>query len=145
MIEKLFFQLITYIMRNTTWFHTGKSSDQNVCPQLLARAGISPSFLGLSNFDQKSINRYRRGLETCPLAETSKSGHAIFFSFFRRIRATSMTQRRLENTRVHFWTFSPLPVNFPKKLMSQNTFLCKILFKKVKIANPTIKPVPVHL
>ena len=28
------------------------------------------------------FNRYRRGLETCPQAETSKSGHAIFFSFF---------------------------------------------------------------
>ena len=27
------------------------------------------------------INRYRRGLETCPQAKTSKSGHAIFFSF----------------------------------------------------------------
>ena len=25
---------------------------------------------------------YRRGLETCPQAKTSKSGHAIFFSFF---------------------------------------------------------------
>ena len=28
------------------------------------------------------INRYRRGLETRPQAKTSKSGHAIFFSFF---------------------------------------------------------------
>ena len=52
------------------------------------------------------INRYRRGLETCPQAKTSKSGHAIFFSFFRRVRATSMTQRQVENTRVKFWTFS---------------------------------------
>ena len=43
-------------------------------------------------------------------AQTSKSGHAIFFSFFRRVRATSMTQRRVENTGVHFWTF--LPVSF---------------------------------
>ena len=34
--------------------------------------------------------------------------HAIFFSFFRRIRATSVTQRRVENTRVHIWTFSPV-------------------------------------
>ena len=30
---------------------------------------------------------------------------------FRRVRATSMTQRRVENTRVHFWTFSPVSVN----------------------------------
>ena len=27
------------------------------------------------------FNRYRRGLETCPQAKTSKSGHAIFFFF----------------------------------------------------------------
>ena len=26
---------------------------------------------------------------------------------FRRFRATSTSQRRVENTRVHFWTFSP--------------------------------------
>ena len=39
------------------------------------------------------INRYRRGLKTCPQAKTSKSGRAIFFSFFRRVRATTMTQR----------------------------------------------------
>ena len=59
---------------------------------------------------KRRFNRYRRGLETCPQAKMSKSGHAIFFSFFRRVRATSMTQRRVENTRVHFWTFSPISV-----------------------------------
>ena len=47
-------------------------------------------------------NRYRRGLETCSQAETSKSEHTIFFYFFRRVRATSMNQRRVKNTRVHF-------------------------------------------
>ena len=41
-------------------------------------------------------NRYRRGLETCPQAKTSKSGHAILFSFFRRVRATSMSQYWVE-------------------------------------------------
>ena len=46
------------------------------------------------------VNRYRRGLKTLPQAKTSKSGHAIFFSFFRRVRATSMTQCQVENTRV---------------------------------------------
>ena len=56
------------------------------------------------------LNRYRRGLETCPQAKTSKGGHAIFFYFFRRVRATSMTQRRVENTRVHFWTLSLVSV-----------------------------------
>ena len=40
-----------------------------------------------------SFNRYRRGLETCTQAKTFKSGHAIFFLFFRRVRATSMTQK----------------------------------------------------
>ena len=59
----------------------------------------------------KGLNRYRRGLETFQQAKTSKSGHAIFFSFFRRVRAMSMTQRRVENTRVHFWTFSHVSVN----------------------------------
>ena len=68
----------------------------------------------LLDFDIVSIfiiNRYRRGLETCPQPKTSKSGHALSFSFFRRVRATSMTQRRVENTRVHFWTFPPVSVN----------------------------------
>ena len=68
--------------------------------------------------DSSPFYRYRQGLETCPQAKTSKSGHAIFFSFFRRVRATSMTQRRVENTRVHFWTFSPVSVN-----LSTNKFL----------------------
>ena len=39
---------------------------------------------------------------------------ALFSSlFFRRVRATSMTQRRVENTRVHFWTFPPVSANLP--------------------------------
>ena len=60
-------------------------------------------------FNCKGVNRYRRGLETCPQAKTSKNGHAIFSSF-RRVRATKKTQRWLENTRVHFWTFLPVSV-----------------------------------
>ena len=36
----------------------------------------------LDEIKYNSVNRYRRGLETCPQAKTSKSGHAIFFSFF---------------------------------------------------------------
>ena len=69
--------------------------------------------LQVSNCHQRltsSLNRYRRGLETCVQATTSKSGHAIFFSFIRRVRATRMTQRRVKTTRVHFWTFSPVSV-----------------------------------
>ena len=33
-----------------------------------------------------------------------------YFSFFRRVRATSMTQCQVEKTRVHFWTFSLVSV-----------------------------------
>ena len=36
--------------------------------------------------------------------------HAIYLSNFQRVRATSMTQRQVENTPVHFWTFSPVSV-----------------------------------
>ena len=35
-----------------------------------------------TGFELGKINRYRRGLETCPQVKTSKSGHAIFFFFF---------------------------------------------------------------
>ena len=62
----------------------------------------------------ENLNRYRRGLEICPQAKTLKrerSATRLFSSLFlRRVRATSMTQRRVENTRVHFWTFSPVSV-----------------------------------
>ena len=78
------------------------------------------------------FNRYRRGLEACPQAKTSKSGHAIFFYFVRRVRATSMTQRRIDNSRVHFWTFSPVSVNKwlrPKKYLPDKYTLFKIQFK----------------
>ena len=40
---------------------------------------VSSSYIWL--FIVYHIDRYRRGLETCPQAKTSKSGHAIFFSF----------------------------------------------------------------
>ena len=59
---------------------------------------------------KKCLNRYRRGLETCPRAKTFKSGNAVFSFFSDLLRATSMTQRRVENSRVHFWTFSPVSV-----------------------------------
>ena len=51
--------------------------------------------------DSKLVHRRKR-----PKVDT------LFSSlFFRRVRATSMTQRRVENTPVHFWTFSPVSVN----------------------------------
>ena len=50
--------------------------------------------------DSKLVHRRKR-----PKVDT------LFYSlFFRRVRATSMTQRRVENTRVLFWTFSPVSV-----------------------------------
>ena len=36
----------------------------------------------IRNLKMTTVNRYKRGLETCPQAKTSKSGHAFFFSFF---------------------------------------------------------------
>ena len=60
--------------------------------------------------DKGMVNRYRRELETCPQAKTSKSGRYSLL-FFRRVRATSMTQRRVDNNRVHFWTFSPISMD----------------------------------
>ena len=45
-----------------------------------------------------NLNRYRRGLETCPQANMAKMSTLFSSLFFRRVRATSMTQRRAENT-----------------------------------------------
>ena len=51
--------------------------------------------------DSKLVHRLKR-----PKVDT------LFSSlFFRRVRATSMTQNRVENTRVHFWTLAPVSVN----------------------------------
>ena len=55
-----------------------------------------------------SVNRYRRRLETCPKANLAESGREFFLLFFRRAPATSMIQRRVENTRDHFWTILPV-------------------------------------
>ena len=50
--------------------------------------------------DSKLVHRRKR-----PKVDT------LFSSlFFRRVLATSMTQHRVENTSVHFWTFSPVSV-----------------------------------
>ena len=42
--------------------------------------------------------------------------------FFRSVRATSMTQRRVENTRVHFWTFSPVSVKTDRNSLKYTNF-----------------------
>ena len=71
------------------------------------------------------LNRYRRRLETCPKANLAESGREFFLLFFRRARATSMTKRRVENTRVHFWTISPVS----KKIVP---YIFKIFFELSK-------------
>ena len=62
------------------------------------------------------LNRHRRELESFEskhIYRRKRPKVDTLFStlFFRRVRVTSMTQRRVENTRVHFWTFSPTSIN----------------------------------
>ena len=61
---------------------------------------MAPNLLTDTGEDSKLVHRRKR-----PKVDT-------LFSW-----ATSMTQRRVENTRVHFWTFLPVSVN--KCLLSQ--------------------------
>ena len=42
--------------------------------------------------------------------------------FFRRVRAISMTQRRVEKTHIHFWTFSPVSVKHSFFKLIKNNF-----------------------
>ena len=51
----------------------------------------------------EKLNRYRRGLETCPEAKTSESGHAIISSFFPTRPSPKYTG--------HFVPFSLVSVN----------------------------------
>ena len=81
-------------------------------------------------------NRYRRGLETCPQAKASKSGHAFFFSF------SDASERRVENTRVHFWTFSPVSVKCFQKMKNHKyivSYLSKKLTSRLLFHIPTSK------
>ena len=57
------------------------------------------------------LNGYKRGIETCPQVNLHQSGREYFLLFFRRVRATSMTQRRVEHTRIHLGANSPVSVN----------------------------------
>ena len=71
------------------------------------------NYFRFQNF--QAFNRYKRGLEACPQANLHQSGRDYFLRFFfRRVRATSMTQRRVENTRVHFGANSPVSVKIRK-------------------------------
>ena len=70
----------------------------------------------------------------------------LFFS--RRARATSMTQRRVENTRVHFWTFSPVSV---KSRKTAQPLEVKLKWSNMKLQTkfgpngPTFQPVPYNV
>ena len=102
------------------WYKNSEKDIQKFKDTHFNPHAVEVKFFGVKEFSFKTFdfrngcknefNRYRRGLETCPQAKTSKSGHAILFFFFRRVRAPSMTQRWVENTRFHFWTFSPVSV-----------------------------------
>ena len=70
------------------------------------------------------INRYMRGLEIVHKRKRPKVDTLFSSLFFRRVLATSTTQRRVENTRVHFWTVSPKSVNVKSKtLITSQKFL----------------------
>ena len=56
---------------------------------------------------------------------------SIFVFFFRRVRATSMTQRRVEKTRVHFWMLSPVSVN----IQEFRKFFIPLVYLELKIWN----------
>ena len=72
---------------------------------------IIHDFMAIVKIGVVSVDRYKRGLETGPQANLHQSGREYFHLFFQRLRATSMTHRRVENTRVHFGANSPLSVN----------------------------------
>ena len=80
----------------------------------------------VQKFEIVVVNRYSRGLETCPQANLAKSGRKYFLLFSdaseRRVSVIyCMTQRRVEKTRVHFWTFSPISVNEYFNLLQNRT------------------------
>ena len=52
------------------------------------------------------VNRYRRGLELVHRRKRQNVETLFSSLFFRR----GLSQRRVENTRVDFWTFSPVSV-----------------------------------
>ena len=55
-----------------------------------------------------NLNRYRRGLETCPQAKTSKSGREYFRLGTESYSSLGRVGKKRRNERVHFWTFSPV-------------------------------------
>ena len=72
--------------------------------------------LGLNN--NFYIDRYKRGLETCRQANLCQSVH----SNFHRVRATSMTQRRVENLLDTLAQFRLYRVKIQKVLLYEKFF-----------------------
>ena len=71
------------------------------CQRVKADRNIYVKTLTDTGAGSKLVHRRKR-----PKVDAS-----IFLLFFRHVRATSRTRRRVENTGVHFWTFSPVSVN----------------------------------
>ena len=53
-----------------------------------------PFFIEVFSQKNYTVNRYRRGLVTCPQAKTSKSGQAIFFFFSNAFEYDSAPSRK---------------------------------------------------
>ena len=84
--------------------------------------------------DSKLVHRRKR-----PKVDAS-----IILLFFRRVRATSMTQRQVENTRVHLWTFSPVSVktNFRHiRVITVYLIVLRVGLKRLVDAFPLFSPI----
>ena len=79
-------------------------------PIFILRNLLRPPLL---RFEVRTNLIFSQSGEDCPLTDTGENVQKwtrYFLLFFRRVRETSMTQHRVENTRVHFWKFSPVSV-----------------------------------
>ena len=85
---------------NKVYFLLPRGDNQSLIALAAICIQIDPNFLTDTGEDSKLVHRLKR----------PKVDALFSFIFFRRVRAMSMTQRRVENTRVHFWTFSPVSV-----------------------------------
>ena len=65
------------------------------------------------NFKRLNINRYKRGLETCPQANLVQSVQAIFFFFFPPRPSDEYDSAPSRNYTAHFGPLSPVSVNLP--------------------------------
>ena len=69
-------------------------------------------FIYFSSTNIKSLTDTGEGSKLVYRRKRPKVDTLFSTLFFGRVRAASMTQRGVEHTRVHFWTFSPVSVEF---------------------------------